>query len=128
MSVTEERKAIAATDAANQLGVTYDNVRRHYNKGNLEGFWVETVLWIYLDSLKEFKRTRKPRGRQPGFVLETQPKNRATKRKKSYGGRVKSKEEILQDGLKEREKQRKWARDYRQRQKQKKAQQEKTTR
>ena len=116
MSGKQERKAIPGTDAAEELGLTPGSVRRHYNEGNLDGFLKGTVLWVYLDSLEVFKRTRRRRGRQPGTVIATDvPQNRSYQHTHDRFGTPKTEAQRAAAALKQREYQRDYQRKRRER-------------
>lgn len=105
----KDRSAILGKHVATELGVTFNNVRRHFRRGTLTGFETGKVLWIYADSLEAFKAQRPRPGRPTGLLSTTPPKNRALNSKYFRGTK---KRKTKADKLAAAEEERRYQREY----------------
>jgi excisionase family DNA binding protein len=79
-----DKIAVTTPEAAQYLGVTPPHIRLLYYKGVLRGEKRGRDIWIFVESLEEYQKNRRPPGRPEGTVSPGPSKSKRGEREREY--------------------------------------------
>jgi hypothetical protein len=82
--VKKLNEEVTTPEAARFLGVSPSHIRLLYYKNVLRGEKRGRDLWITMESLEEYKKSRRPAGRPEGTVSSEPSKNKRGEREREY--------------------------------------------